>query len=157
MALCTHGQEVSPLRYDLPTSHSHTYGLHPTTARLWFFFNVFRNAFVIIVLTFASWLYTRHRRSKSGSYPIKILKDVPRGFKHLGQPVIDTNLISALASGEHALSHRSPKQALTVDYRTPGCHHHSFPGTHCHLQMSVLSQLIYAPKLTFAFFQRLVA
>ncbi|KAI0687188.1 sulfate permease [Cytidiella melzeri] len=69
----------------------------PRSARLFFFFNVFRNAFVIIVLTIASWLYTRHRRSASGSYPIKILQDVPRGFKHLGQPTIDRNLVAALA------------------------------------------------------------
>ncbi|KAI0340647.1 sulfate permease [Trametopsis cervina] len=70
---------------------------YPRSARLFFFFNVFRNAFVIIVLSFASWLYTRHRRSASGKYPIKILQDVPRGFKHLGQPTIDPELVSALA------------------------------------------------------------
>jgi solute carrier family 26 (sodium-independent sulfate anion transporter), member 11 len=68
---------------------------------MFFFFSVFRNAFVIIVLTIASWLYTRHRRSASGSYPIKILQDVPRGFKHLGQPHIDPKLVSALAGGTY--------------------------------------------------------
>ncbi|KAI0085464.1 sulfate permease [Irpex rosettiformis] len=70
---------------------------YPRAARIFFFFNVFRNAFLIIVLTFASWLYNRHRRSASGSYPIKILQDVPRGFQHMGRPVIDRDLISALA------------------------------------------------------------
>ena len=69
-------------------------------ARFWFFFNVFRNAFVIIVLTFASWLYCRHHKSASGKYPIKILQNVPRGFKHIGQPVIDPQLVSALAGGK---------------------------------------------------------
>ncbi|KAJ3553455.1 hypothetical protein NM688_g3603 [Phlebia brevispora] len=66
-------------------------------ARWFFFFAVFRNAMVIIVLTFASWLYCRHRVSKSGKYPIKILQTVPRGFQHLGQPTIDPELVSALA------------------------------------------------------------
>ncbi|KAL7283193.1 hypothetical protein ACG7TL_002620 [Trametes sanguinea] len=70
---------------------------YPSRARLFFFFGVFRNAFVIVVLTIASWLYTRHRRSPDGKYPIKILQNVPRGFMHLGQPDIDPELIKALA------------------------------------------------------------
>lgn len=64
---------------------------------MFFFASVLRNAFVVVVLTIAAWLFCRHRKTASG-YPIKILKDVPRGFKHVGQPVIDTDLISALAS-----------------------------------------------------------
>jgi solute carrier family 26 (sodium-independent sulfate anion transporter), member 11 len=51
---------------------------------------------VIVVLTLASWLYTHHRRSKSGAYPIKILGTVPRGFKHVGSPNIKNSLVSAL-------------------------------------------------------------
>jgi solute carrier family 26 (sodium-independent sulfate anion transporter), member 11 len=47
-------------------------------------------------MTFASWLYTRHRKSKKGTYPIKILQTVPRGFKNVGAPNIDSSLISAL-------------------------------------------------------------
>jgi solute carrier family 26 (sodium-independent sulfate anion transporter), member 11 len=66
--------------------------------RLWFFISTFRNAFVIIVLTIASWLYCRHRKSHSGKYPIKILQTVPRGFQHVGAPTIDGSLVSALAS-----------------------------------------------------------
>jgi solute carrier family 26 (sodium-independent sulfate anion transporter), member 11 len=66
-------------------------------ARVFFFISAFRSAFVIIVLTLASWLYTRHRKSKKGTYPIKILQTVPRGFKHVGAPNIDSSLISALA------------------------------------------------------------
>ena len=65
---------------------------------MFFFMSVFRNAFVIVVLTFASWLYARHRKDAHGNYPIKILKDVTRGFQHLGPPTIDPKLISALAS-----------------------------------------------------------
>lgn len=67
------------------------------SARLFFFISVLRNAFVVIVLTFAAWLYTRHRKSKSGKYPIKILGTVPRGFKHAGAPHIDSALVTALA------------------------------------------------------------
>ncbi|OJT14139.1 hypothetical protein TRAPUB_9250 [Trametes pubescens] len=70
---------------------------YPTKARFFFFMSVFRNAFVIVVLTIASWLYTRHRKGADGKYPIKILQDVPRGFKHLGQPIIDPELVKALA------------------------------------------------------------
>ena len=58
--------------------------------------SVFRNAFVIVILTIASWLYARDRRSADGKYPIRILQEVPRGFKHLGQPTIDPELVKAL-------------------------------------------------------------
>jgi solute carrier family 26 (sodium-independent sulfate anion transporter), member 11 len=67
------------------------------TARLFFFISVLRHAFVILVLTIAAWLYTRHRKDAKGKYPIKILGHVPRGFKHMGQPNIDPKLVSALA------------------------------------------------------------
>ncbi|CCM02867.1 uncharacterized protein FIBRA_04979 [Fibroporia radiculosa] len=70
----------------------------PHRQKIFFFISVFRNAFVIIILTIASWLYCRHRETKSGSYPIKVLGTVPRGFQHLGPPHIDKNLIVALAS-----------------------------------------------------------
>ena len=51
---------------------------------------------MIVALTFTSWLYTRHRRSKNGAYPIKILQTVPRGLKDVGSPNIDNSLVSAL-------------------------------------------------------------
>lgn len=70
---------------------------YPRRQRLFFFLSTFRNAFVIIVLTIASWLYCRHRKSHSGKYPIKILQTVPRGFRHVGAPTIDSDLVSALA------------------------------------------------------------
>ncbi|KAI0721527.1 sulfate permease [Cerioporus squamosus] len=69
----------------------------PRRKRLFFFLSVFRNAFVIVILTLASFLYCRHRKSASGKYPIKILQTVPRGFQHVGPPVIDRNLIAAMA------------------------------------------------------------
>ncbi|KAF8061495.1 sulfate permease [Lyophyllum atratum] len=69
----------------------------PRRARMFFFISVLRNAFVILVLTIAAWLYTRHRKSASGKYPIKILQTVPSGFKHIGQPSIEPDLVAALA------------------------------------------------------------
>lgn len=68
----------------------------PRRARLFFFISVLRNAFVILILTIAAWLYTRHRKSASGKYPIKILQTVPAGFKHIGQPSVAPDLIAAL-------------------------------------------------------------
>ncbi|KAJ7940868.1 sulfate transporter family-domain-containing protein [Mycena leptocephala] len=70
---------------------------YPRQARVFFFISVLRNAFVILVMTIAAWLYTRHRRSAKGTYPIKILQTVPRGFQHVGQPTIDPELVRALA------------------------------------------------------------
>ncbi|KAJ7489929.1 sulfate transporter family-domain-containing protein [Mycena galericulata] len=71
---------------------------YPRRARVFFFISVLRNAFVILIMTIAAWLYTRHRVSKKGTYPIKILQTVPRGFQHVGQPTIDPELVSALSS-----------------------------------------------------------
>lgn len=70
---------------------------YPRRAKVFFFISAFRSAFLIVVLTLASWLYTRHRKSKKGTYPIKILGTVPRGLKDVGTPHIDSRLLSALA------------------------------------------------------------
>ena len=54
-----------------------------------------------MVLTIASWLYTRHRigpNQDASLSPIKILGEVPRGFQHLGRPDIDPELLKVLAS-----------------------------------------------------------
>lgn len=69
----------------------------PRYSRVFFFISVLRNAFVILILTLAAWLYCRHRGVK-GKYPIKILGTVPRGFRHIGTPNIDPRLVSALSS-----------------------------------------------------------
>ncbi|KAH8117425.1 high affinity sulfate permease [Phellopilus nigrolimitatus] len=71
---------------------------YPHKARIFFFVSILRNGFVIIVLTIASWLSMRHRVNSKGQYPIKILLTVPSGFRHVGPPTIDRDLISALAS-----------------------------------------------------------
>lgn len=57
---------------------------------------VARNAFVILVLTVAAFLYCRHRQTASG-YPIKILRTVPRGLQDVGPVSVDPDLLGALA------------------------------------------------------------
>lgn len=57
---------------------------------------VARNAFVILVLSIAAWLYCRDRKTANG-YPIKILQTVPRGFQNVGPVTIDSELVTALA------------------------------------------------------------
>ncbi|KAF5324443.1 hypothetical protein D9611_004316 [Ephemerocybe angulata] len=69
----------------------------PRRARMFFFISVMRNAFVIIVLTLASYLYCRHRELSPKKYPIKILLTVPSGLKHVKPPNIDRSLLSAIA------------------------------------------------------------
>jgi sodium-independent sulfate anion transporter 11 len=69
----------------------------PRRARWFFFASVMRNAFVIIILTLASFLYCRTRQLPNGKYPIKILLTVPSGFKHVKQPSLELDLLSAIA------------------------------------------------------------
>ncbi|KIY46492.1 sulfate permease [Fistulina hepatica ATCC 64428] len=70
---------------------------YPRRERFFFFVSVCRNAFVLLVMTVASWLYTRHRKDANGDYPITILGTVPAGFQDIGQPFIDSQLLSAIA------------------------------------------------------------
>ncbi|KAM0748675.1 sulfate permease [Meredithblackwellia eburnea MCA 4105] len=67
---------------------------NPIVKRAAFFANTLRTAFVIIILTIAAWVHLRHKSTKA--YDISILKTVPSGFKHLGQPKIDTKLLGLL-------------------------------------------------------------
>ncbi|TRM61717.1 sulfate transporter family-domain-containing protein [Schizophyllum amplum] len=72
----------------------------PRYSRIIFFISVLRNAFVILVLTIASWLYTRSHLGPdqdASLSPIKILGEVPRGFQQLGRPEIDPELLKVIA------------------------------------------------------------
>ncbi|KAJ3568520.1 hypothetical protein NP233_g5664 [Leucocoprinus birnbaumii] len=69
----------------------------PQRARLFFFVNVFRNAFVILVMTIAAFLYCRKRADTEGDYPIQILKSIPPGLQHVGLPRVNGAIASALA------------------------------------------------------------
>ncbi|PPR01467.1 hypothetical protein CVT24_001871 [Panaeolus cyanescens] len=64
--------------------------------RVFFFITVFRNAFVMILLTLAAWLYCR-TKEVDGKYPIKILLTVPAGFKHVAPPKPDSKLLETMA------------------------------------------------------------
>ncbi|CAO1623434.1 unnamed protein product [Parajaminaea phylloscopi] len=72
---------------------------YPKLARPCFFVSVFRSAFVIIVMTIASrvWLGGKYGYN-SKKYPISVLKHVPRGFEHVGQPELSTQLFADLGS-----------------------------------------------------------
>ena len=70
----------------------------PRKERTFFFISILRNAFVLIILTLSAYLYAHPRKDAKGNYPISVLKTVPRGFKHVGQPRIDAGIISALGS-----------------------------------------------------------
>lgn len=67
---------------------------YPQHKRKFFFINVTRNGFVVIVVTLAAWLLTRN--DPKGKAQITILKDVPRGFRHVGPLRIDTPLVKAI-------------------------------------------------------------
>ncbi|PWY97288.1 putative sulfate permease [Testicularia cyperi] len=69
---------------------------YPRLARSAFFASVLRNAFVIIVFTIASRLWVGQYKDPK-KYPISILKTVPRGFKHMGQPNLNPQLFADLA------------------------------------------------------------
>ncbi|PWN51657.1 sulfate permease [Violaceomyces palustris] len=70
---------------------------YPRLAKTAFFMSVLRNAFVIIVLTIASRIWVGQYKDPK-KYPISILKTVPRGFKHMGQPNVSPQLLSDMAS-----------------------------------------------------------
>ncbi|KAH7107846.1 sulfate transporter family-domain-containing protein [Auriculariales sp. MPI-PUGE-AT-0066] len=70
---------------------------YPRRARTLFFVSILRNGFIIIVLTLSAWLYLRHRGVKGKYPPPSILLTVPRGFKHVGPPHIDPELVKAMA------------------------------------------------------------
>ncbi|KAF8507347.1 sulfate transporter family-domain-containing protein [Hysterangium stoloniferum] len=70
---------------------------YPRHERTFFFISVLRNAFVMVILTFASWLYCRRRADNKGNYPISLLKTVPRGFQNVGLFHVDSELVTALA------------------------------------------------------------
>lgn len=67
----------------------------PRHQKLWFFLNTLRTAFIILLYTMVSWLANMHHRKK----PLfSILGKVPRGFKHMGAPTINSSIISSFSS-----------------------------------------------------------
>ncbi|GEM06635.1 sulfate permease [Rhodotorula toruloides] len=68
---------------------------NPSVKRIAFFALTLRTAFVIVILTVASWVFLR--RKDPQDFPISVLKDVPSGFQHMGQPKLPTDLLSKIA------------------------------------------------------------
>ncbi|TDL27441.1 high affinity sulfate permease [Rickenella mellea] len=69
---------------------------YPARARTFFFLSMMRNGVILVIVTIVSWLYSSHYFSSKGTYPIAIIKTVPRGFQHFGMPDLDSNLLKAL-------------------------------------------------------------
>lgn len=67
----------------------------PKRAKFYFFVATLRTAFVILLYTMISWLVNRHHRK---SPKVAILGTVPRGFKAVGVPEINKEIISAFTS-----------------------------------------------------------
>ncbi|XPT02843.1 hypothetical protein M3J09_011949 [Ascochyta lentis] len=67
-----------------------------TKKKLWFFINTLRMAFVILLYIMISYVSNRHvKDAKKAKF--KVLGKVPRGFQHAGAPVMNTELLSAIA------------------------------------------------------------
>ncbi|KAG1838677.1 hypothetical protein C8R48DRAFT_791280 [Suillus tomentosus] len=73
---------------------------YPRRARLFFFISITRNAFVVIVLTFASWLYCRHRKPPPVNIRLPSWKLFPQDFKTWVS-------LSSIASSSKPSGHRS--------------------------------------------------
>lgn len=67
----------------------------PTRAKLFFFLNTLRTAFVILLYVLISYLVNRNHRSKP---LVTTLGSVPRGFKHARVPHITTPIIQSFAT-----------------------------------------------------------
>ncbi|ORY76381.1 sulfate permease [Protomyces lactucae-debilis] len=68
---------------------------YPNRAKLYFFLNTLRTAFVLLLFTMISWLVNRNHRKNP---KISILKTVPRGFQNIGVPQVTGDIVSSFAS-----------------------------------------------------------
>lgn len=72
----------------------------PSWTRVCFFISVLRSAFIIIILTAASYGYLKkfpNRNPLKPKFPISVIGNVPAGFKHIGQPYITGQLFTDMA------------------------------------------------------------
>ena len=67
----------------------------PQRAKLFFFLNTLRTAFVLLLYVLISYLVNRHHRKEP---KFKVLGHVPRGFQHAAVPTINSDIISYFAS-----------------------------------------------------------
>ncbi|KAG0658148.1 hypothetical protein C6P46_006024 [Rhodotorula mucilaginosa] len=69
---------------------------NPIVRKTAFFANTFRTAFLVIISTAASFGFLRYKNPKK--YPISVLGNVPAGFQDMSVPVVDSKLLSLMAS-----------------------------------------------------------
>ncbi|CDZ97673.1 Sulfate/bicarbonate/oxalate exchanger SAT-1 and related transporters (SLC26 family) [Phaffia rhodozyma] len=69
---------------------------YPRYRRVAFFVSVTRNALIVVIFTITAWQVVKHKH-KGAANPVSVLKTVPSGFKHVGAPLISSELISAFA------------------------------------------------------------
>jgi sodium-independent sulfate anion transporter 11 len=86
------------LLYALRTSFGQLAKRFPNKAKLFFFLNTLRTAFVILLYILFSYLANRSHRADGTKPIVKTLGDVPRGFQHARVPKITTQIISSFAS-----------------------------------------------------------
>ncbi|KAI5844307.1 sulfate transporter family-domain-containing protein [Tricharina praecox] len=67
----------------------------PSMQKTWFFIGTLRTAFIILLYTMISWLVNMNRRDDP---MFGILGSIPSGFKHMGVPTIDGDIISSFTS-----------------------------------------------------------
>lgn len=70
----------------------------PAKAKLFFFLNTLRTAFVILLYILFSYLVNRHHRANGTKPSISTLGNVPRGFKHARVPHITIDIIKSFAT-----------------------------------------------------------
>ncbi|KAF1832944.1 sulfate permease [Decorospora gaudefroyi] len=71
---------------------------YPNRAKLFFFLNTLRTAFVILLYILFSYLANRSHKANGTTPVITTLGTVPRGFQHARVPKVTTNIISAFAT-----------------------------------------------------------
>ncbi|KOS12655.1 sulfate permease [Malassezia pachydermatis] len=65
---------------------------YPKWARIAFFVSVMRSAIVIVIMLVVSRIWLGSYDPKK--YPISLIKHVPRGFQHMGQPQLPTKVLT---------------------------------------------------------------
>ena len=68
---------------------------YPKQSKSLFFASTLRTAFVILLYTMISWLVNMNRRNHPA---FKILGKIPRGFKHMGVPKVNSEIIGTFTS-----------------------------------------------------------
>ncbi|KAJ2593385.1 hypothetical protein IWW49_000532 [Coemansia sp. RSA 1797] len=67
----------------------------PQHEKTFFFINTLRSGFVILLYTLISFLVNRNHHDDP---KFSILKTIPRGFQHMGVPVVNSRILSAVAA-----------------------------------------------------------